>query len=643
MVFDKSKWIWINECGGEDEYAEFVVEFSTDENYLTVNISSDSDYALFINGYFVDSNQYGDYEHYKIYDSIKIDKHLKNGNNILSVIGYHCGVPTSRYKPAKAGIIFEVVANDGKVICCSDEKTFARKSLTYISGRKSFISGQLGFNFAYDARNEDEWTVKVKQGFESAVVIDKKCTFFERPIKKQYNADRIVGKIIKNDDNNHFLVDLGKEYVGLPYIDIDTKVAQNIVVAFGEHLRDGKVMMTQGAHEFKYEYFAKAGKNSFVEYMLRIGCRYLEVFTTAQVDFIEVGLIQQYYPIDEKQCKINGEEIDSKIYDVCLRTLKLCMMEHYVDCPWREQSLYAFDSRNQMLCGYYAFENGNATYVKANLKLISEDRRKDNLLSICFPCGVDLCIPSFSLHYITAVEEYLSHTGDIKFVISIYEKLNSIIDAFIKNMSNGLVRRFGKNEYWDFYDWSDYMVGTLGSEEPSVPDSVINCLVVIALEKMKIIADKCGLSFKYDNLTNEIRLSIRENFYDKVENAISVNVKGNEFCELSNALGVLANVFNENEKKSICDKLVSDRFVACSLSMKIFKYQALLSVDKNKYENAVLSSIRKDYKKMLDAGATSVWETVDGADDFGGCGSLCHGWSAVPIYIYNLLGMVEYL
>ena len=34
------------------------------------------------------------------------------------------------------------------------------------------------------------------------------------------------------------------------------------------------------------------------------------------------------------------------------------MMEHYVDTPWREQCLYAFDARNQMLCGYYAFENG---------------------------------------------------------------------------------------------------------------------------------------------------------------------------------------------------------------------------------------------------------------------------------------------
>ena len=36
---------------------------------------------------------------------------------------------------------------------------------------------------------------------------------------------------------------------------------------------------------------------------------------------------------------------------------------------------------------------------------------------------------------------------------------------------------------------------------------------------------------------------------------------------------------------------------------------------------------------MLDAGATTFWETELGATDFDGAGSLCHGWSAVPLYI----------
>jgi hypothetical protein len=38
---------------------------------------------------------------------------------------------------------------------------------------------------------------------------------------------------------------------------------------------------------------------------------------------------------------------------------------------------------------------------------------------------------------------------------------------------------------------------------------------------------------------------------------------------------------------------------------------------------------------MLFAGATSFWETGRGGDDFDRAGSLCHGWSALPVYYYQ--------
>ena len=41
--------------------------------------------------------------------------------------------------------------------------------------------------------------------------------------------------------------------------------------------------------------------------------------------------------------------------------------------------------------------------------------------------------------------------------------------------------------------------------------------------------------------------------------------------------------------------------------------------------------------RMLEKGATSFWETINGDADFGNAGSLCHGWSAMPIYYLNRL------
>jgi len=59
------------------------------------------------------------------------------------------------------------------------------------------------------------------------------------------------------------------------------------------------------------------------------------------------------------------------------------------------------------------------------------------------------------------------------------------------------------------------------------------------------------------------------------------------------------------------------------------------------YGAPVLAGIEATWGKMLEAGATTFWETSIGASDFHNAGSLCHGWSAVPVYVlhHDVLGV----
>ena len=63
------------------------------------------------------------------------------------------------------------------------------------------------------------------------------------------------------------------------------------------------------------------------------------------------------------------------------------------------------------------------------------------------------------------------------------------------------------------------------------------------------------------------------------------------------------------------------------------EYQALLEPS-DRYLPLVLDDIARQWGAMAFSGATSVWETALGAEDFHRAGSLCHGWSAVPIFAY---------
>ena len=81
--------------------------------------------------------------------------------------------------------------------------------------------------------------------------------------------------------------------------------------------------------------------------------------------------------------------------------------------------------------------------------------------------------------------------------------------------------------------------------------------------------------------------------------------------------------------------LASGELSPSSLSTRCFMYDALIKTDRDKYRDFIIEDIRKTYAPMLETG--TAWETVIGCEDFDGAGSLCHGWSCMPIYYYHIL------
>ena len=77
--------------------------------------------------------------------------------------------------------------------------------------------------------------------------------------------------------------------------------------------------------------------------------------------------------------------------------------------------------------------------------------------------------------------------------------------------------------------------------------------------------------------------------------------------------------------------------IPATLSMACFRYDALLKADRERFTNVILDEIDRDCEYMLNCGATTFWETLKGESDFGGAGSLCHGWSAMAAYYYSKL------
>lgn len=693
-MFDKAKWIWNSETKGTDCYAEFLAECEFQKNdSVSLKISVDSNYALYLNGQFVESGQYADYPHYKVYDEIDLSDYVVDGTNHLAFIVWYYGVPSSTYYIGKPGILFEIEKN-GKVVLWSDENVKSRRSRRYISGKNEMITPQLGLNFHVDLGETDDWmTDKGVSDFETSIVMeDMPQQLFPREIKKlviepripmelnaqgvfQYlSGEEIYGKkmqhaalsffrfneMAKKDgdavileketpDGIYFVVDLQSETAG--YLDFDLEVPEDcqMEVGWGEHLEDGRCRTdTYNAgfgRNFSVTVQLQKGRNSYMNPFRRLGCRYIQFFIhSSKVMIHYAGLRPTLYPLNVRKYEC-GNILRDRIYEICQNTLRQCMHEHYEDCPWREQAFYTLDSRNQMLCGYYAF--GEYEFPRKSLKLISKSVREDGTLPICYPASSSLCIPSFMLFYIMQLAEYYQYTKDAETIKECFDCAKTIIDVYCNQIDEtGLAVNFDKEkDFWNFYEWQPYLDGE--AYKGKAHDMCLNALFSLAIDSFAELCHVMGMDAKgYLVQKEKLNQRIIEEFYDENAGLFRIcdreEVKG--FSVLANALGYLCGAAKQLDcttiLKVILDNGAQDmeqQVIPTSLSMDTFRYEALLMADKEHYKDAILNEIDQTYFDMLQKGATSFWETKDGDKDFDYAGSLCHGWSAMAIYYYETL------
>ncbi len=622
-MFENAKWIWKSTEIQKDEY----VVFSFDLNYVggeaLMRLSADSDYNLLINGKLVSFGQYHDYEENAVYEEILLQDYLKTGKNRVEILVWYYGEPNFSYSLGKAGLLFEVMI-DGAQVARSDEHILSAYEPHYTRGYCKNITWQLGYSYEYDAN-------KPEPVFSCSVVVEKAYPVAERPVKRVLLGDGISGKLTKQDGLQKYVFDFDKETVGFLNFCVDCQEKSRLTFSYGEHLINGDVRHEIDGREFSFIYHAKQGKNTFYNAFRRLGCRYIMVESDKPFSVGKVQLLSTDYPFTDIPFDA-GNPLRQAIYDTAIRTLKMCAHDHYEDCPWREQGLYVMDSRNQMLCGYYAF--AEYEYAKASLALFINARRCGGLLPICAPCDYGVTIPSFSLHYFGQVREYLQYSNDAAFVASIYDKLVDLLRVFDARVENGLLLEFIGDEYWNFYEWEE----GLSDKGKNKYHLILNALYLQALQNMSIIAKALHKEDVFMERAERLKNEISRYFYDK---SLGVFVLGKEdpaVTELGNYLCVSTGVVAGEQAENLIQTLRKNKDrVTLSLSMRCFEYDALLAVDKQRYAEEILADIDERWKKMLDAGATTFWETEKGYKDFNGAGSLCHGWSAVPVYYYHIL------
>ena len=237
-------------------------------------------------------------------------------------------------------------------------------------------------------------------------------------------------------DGRYLIADLGEETVGYLTLALTAPAGTVVDICHGEHLDDGRVRAAIGSRNFADRLICREGENEFLYTHRRLGARYLELHLTGipeggEVSLRRLSLIPLSLPLPAAAGFRCDDRLLEKIRQVSVRTLDLCMHEHYEDCPWREQALYPYDSRNQMLYGYYVW--GNCRFAAASLDLLGGNFDGDRYLRLTSPGRSSLTIPIFTLIWIVELYEYQLYSGDSSQTSAWLGQVDRILDRALED------------------------------------------------------------------------------------------------------------------------------------------------------------------------------------------------------------------
>lgn len=180
---------------------------------------------------------------------------------------------------------------------------------------------------------------------------------------------------------------------------------------------------------------------------------------------IKFGYRATGYPLDIKtRFQIPDSEYRD-IWDISVRTLKRCMHETYMDCPFYEQYQYVMDTRSEILYTYSI--SADDRLARQAMDAFRRSMRPDGMISACAPSVNGGAIPGFSIYYILMVYDHMMYFGDKKLIKHHMPAIEQILSFFENHLEeSGIVGKVGgillAERYWSFIDWSPQWDGYSG-------------------------------------------------------------------------------------------------------------------------------------------------------------------------------------
>ena len=339
------------------------------------------------------------------------------------------------------------------------------------------------------------------------------------------------------------------------------------------------------------------------------------------------------YPLEVKT-KVSASDPDfAAIWNISVRTLKRCMHETYMDCPFYEQLQYAMDGRSEILYTYAL--SADDRLARQAMEAFRRSQRPDGLVNCDAPTVRSNVIPGFSIYYLLMVHDHMMYFGDRELVKQHLPAIDRILAFFDRSLNEfGLVGKIGgklmRSRYWSFIDWANaWDSGVPGAADRGCGSITMESLLYLYglqhAAELAAFVGRSGLAEEYGERAEALRTAVSTNCLGayKGQPMVQDGPGVDEYSVHTQVFAILTGTVSLEEGKSMLQASIgAPDLPQASVAFAFYLFRALEKC--GWYEKT--DELWELWRQMVrDKMTTCVENDTDARSD-------CHAWASLLCY-----------
>lgn len=365
----------------------------------------------------------------------------------------------------------------------------------------------------------------------------------------------------------------------------------------------------------------------FIRFEIRAGA---EPLCLHQVNFVETG-----YPLEVVGAFESSDPTLSPLWDISIRTLRRCMQETYVDCPFYEQLQYSMDTQLEALFTYQV--SGDDRLARKAIYEFHSSRLPSGMLQSRYPSMPAQVIPGFSLYWIYMVHEHYWYFADRTLLRLVMPTVDGVLNWFGEQIgSDGLVGPCSP-EYWSYVDWVQEWAAGKGVPPAAQtgPLTVYNQMYAEALRRAAELQEalgRTGAAGEYRHRAEQVKEALKLRCWSPERGLFRDGPRSETYSQHAQVWAVVSGTVQGREAEQLMETMLVDpNLPRVSYAMSFYLFRAMAQI--GRYADTFpLWDIWRGMARLN----LSTW-----AESPSHHRSDCHGWGAVPLYEFcaEMLGV----